>query len=59
MGMSNGCGALAGMIGPWFTGLVLDTAKDPWVAAFSAPGYLCVLGAAAFAWFGTAEQLFD
>jgi len=47
------------MIGPWFTGLVLDTAKDPWVAAFSAPGYLCVLGAAAFAWFGTAEQLFD
>ena len=59
MGMSNGCGALAGMIGPWFTGLVLDTAKDPWAAAFSAPGYLCVLGAAAFARFATAEQLFD
>ena len=59
MGMSNGCGALAGMIGPWFTGLVLDTAKDPWVAAFSAPGYMCVLGAAAFARFATAEQLFD
>jgi MFS family permease len=59
MGMSNGCGAMAGMIGPWFTGLVLDTARDPWVAAFNMPGYLCVGGAAAYLRYATAEQLFD
>jgi ACS family sodium-dependent inorganic phosphate cotransporter len=59
MGMSNGCGAMAGMIGPWFTGLVLDTARDPWVAAFNMPGYLCVGGAVAYLRYATAEQLFD
>lgn len=59
MGMSNGCGALAGMIGPWLTGLVLDTARDPWVAAFGAPGYLCIGGMLVYLRYATAEQLFD
>jgi ACS family sodium-dependent inorganic phosphate cotransporter len=59
MGMSNSCGALAGMIGPWLTGLVLDTAKDPWTAAFGAPGYLCIVGMVLYARFATADQLFD
>lgn len=59
MGMSNGCGAMAGMIGPWLTGLILDTSRDPWVAAFSAPGYLCIGGALVYLQFATTEQLFD
>jgi len=59
MGMSNGCGAMAGMIGPWFTGLILDTSNDPWVAAFSAPGYLCIGGALVYLRYATTEQLFD
>jgi MFS transporter, ACS family, solute carrier family 17 (sodium-dependent inorganic phosphate cotransporter), other len=59
MGMSNGCGAMAGMIGPWLTGLILDTSSDPWVAAFSAPGYLCIGGALVYLQFATTEQLFD
>jgi len=59
MGMSNGCGAIAGMIGPWITGLMLDTAPSPWAAAFRTPGYFCVIGALLYARYASAEQLFD
>jgi hypothetical protein len=59
MGISNGCGAIAGMIGPWLTGLILDTASDPWEAAFRIPAYFCIFGALMYVQFATAEQLFD
>lgn len=59
MGMSNSCGASAGMIGPWITGLLLDIVPNPWETAFRTPGYLCIVGAIGYGHYGTTEQIFD
>lgn len=59
MGISNTCGALAGMIGPWLTGCMLDAAAQPWEIALRTPACLCVLGAIMYVWFATAEQMFE
>ena len=60
MGISNGCGAIAGTGGPRLTGLNFEiTASDPWEAAFRIPAYFCIFGALMYVQFATAEQLFD
>lgn len=66
MGISNGAGSAAGMVGPWATGLVLSRAaagpagaKAAWHAACALPAGLCTLGAVVFLVFGTGERLFD
>ena len=66
MGVSNGAGSMAGMIGPWVTGRILDGSaagdagemRAAWRAACAVPAALCTLGAAVFAILGTGERLF-
>lgn len=62
MGLSNGAGSMAGMIGPWVTGHILDTSADTataWHVACSVPAGLCTAGAIVYALLGTGERLFD
>jgi len=62
MGLSNGAGSMAGMIGPWVTGRILEHAasrETAWHAACAVPAGLCTLGAAVFLLLGTGERLFD
>lgn len=62
MGVSNGAGSMAGMIGPWVTGRILERAASTevaWHTACAVPAGLCTLGAAVFALLGTGERLFD
>ena len=62
MGVSNGAGSMAGMIGPAITGRILERAASPpaaWHTACAVPAGLCTLGAVIFAVFGTGERLFD
>mmetsp|Transcript_38375 Transcript_38375/g.95232 ORF Transcript_38375/g.95232 Transcript_38375/m.95232 type:complete len:421 (-) Transcript_38375:292-1554(-) len=59
MGLSNGAGSMAGMIGPWFTGMILDRSEAPWKVAFAAPAWLCLLGAAVYLLFASGDRLFE
>ena len=62
MGVSNGAGSMAGMIGPWVTGRILEHASSQevaWHSACAVPAGLCTLGACIYAVFGTGERLFD
>jgi ACS family sodium-dependent inorganic phosphate cotransporter len=62
MGVSNGAGSMAGMIGPWVTGRILERAASTasaWHTACAVPAGLCTLGAVVFAVLGTGERLFD
>ena len=62
MGLSNGAGSMAGMIGPWITGRILEHAasrETAWHAACAVPAGLCTLGAAVYLLLGTGERLFD
>jgi ACS family sodium-dependent inorganic phosphate cotransporter len=62
MGVSNGAGSMAGMIGPWVTGRILERAASTaasWHTACAVPAGLCTLGALVYAAFGTGERLFD
>ena len=65
MGVSNGAGSMAGMVGPWVTGRILDGSGPgeagtaaAWRMACTVPAGLCTLGAAVFVLFGTGERLF-
>ena len=67
MGVSNGAGSMAGMVGPWVTGRILDgigpggsgaETAAAWRLACGVPAGLCTLGAAVFVLFGTGERLF-
>ena len=62
MGLSNGAGSMAGMVGPWVTGRILERAGSQaaaWHSACAVPAGLCTLGAVVFAALGTGERLFD
>ena len=61
MGFSNGAGSMAGMIGPWVTGRILQRVPGEagWHHACVVPAGLCTAGALVFAALGTGERLFD
>lgn len=63
MGLSNGAGSAAGMVGPWVTGRILEGAGGggvaAWHAACALPAGLCTAGAVVYALLGTGERLFD
>ena len=65
MGISNGAGSMAGMVGPWVTGVILESASangrsqaDAWRTACMVPAAMCTVGAAIFVALGTGERLF-
>jgi hypothetical protein len=56
---------MAGMVGPWVTGVILEGASengrsqaDAWRIACMVPAALCIVGAAIFVALGTGERLF-
>jgi len=68
MGVSNTAGTLAGIVGVWLTGKILDLAKTnnmdlsspgSWNSVFFIPGYLCIFSSIIFVIFSTGERIFE
>lgn len=68
MGISNTAGTLAGIVGVYLTGQLLEAAKtaqldltspESWKAVFSIPGFLCICSSLFFLFFATGERILD
>lgn len=68
MGVSNTAGTVAGIVGVYVTGQLLEAAKtvhsdlsnaESWTAVFAIPGLLCIFSSLIFLLFATGERIFD
>jgi MFS transporter, ACS family, solute carrier family 17 (sodium-dependent inorganic phosphate cotransporter), other len=68
MGVSNTAGTVAGIVGVWLTGLILETSQkesqdltrfEGWKMVFLVQGFLCIFSSVVYLAFSTGERIFE